>query len=173
MKKLKKSKIKKIIAKTIKSVTNEILGMYYASPLTFSESRRQMYGLPIHPKEIPRKQLYKTAERMRQQGWLDKKKIEDKIYYEITRKGKIKYLIFKIRTSRNQRGNQATIIIFDIPEEKRTYRNFLRRLLKQMKFTMIQKSVFIAPDVLPQEFYDLLKEMKLIQYVKVIEGGIR
>ena len=67
----------------------------------------------------------------------------------------------------------ATILIFDIPEEKRAFRDFLRRLLKDMKFTQIQKSVLIAPYILPQEFYDLLEEMKLLQFVKVIEGKIR
>jgi CRISPR-associated endonuclease Cas2 len=82
-------------------------------------------------------------------------------------------MIFRLKRAKRQRGEQATILMFDIPEEKRTYRNFLRRLLKQIDFTMIQKSVFIASYILPKEFYDLLRELDLLRFVKVIEGSIR
>lgn len=170
---MNRQKIKKAISNAKRSLTEEILGWYYASPLTFAETRRQMYGFLVHPKEISRKQLYNTVDRMSKRGWLEKKKIEDEIFYNLTREGRIQYLIYRSKTIQKQRGEQATIIIFDIPEEKRKYRDFLRSLLKQMKFTMIQKSVFIAPYVLPKDFYDLLKEMKLLSFVKIIEGRLR
>lgn len=167
------SKFKKQIKKTVTAITEELLGMYYASPLTFRQTRLQFYGLHASPKEISPKKLYDNIDRIRKQGWIEKKIIEDKIFYSLTAKGRIKQLVFKLKISQKHRAKQATIIIFDIPEEKRTYRDFLRRLIKQMKFTMIQKSVFIAPYILPQEFYDLLKELNLAKFVKVIEGKLR
>ena len=112
-------------------------------------------------------------DRLRKQGWLAKKVKEDQVFYILTAKGRVKQLSYKLRVARMRRGEHSTIIIFDIPEEKRKYRNFFRRLLREMKFTMIQKSVLIAPYVLPEEFYDLLKELNLLQYVKVIEGDLR
>lgn len=170
---MNKEGIKKIINHAVESITEDILGRFYASPLSFSQLRRQMYGFIPHMKQLSDKQLYNTIDRVRKQGWLEKKVVEDKIFYSITAKGRVKQLVFKLRTSQKQKGEQSTILIFDIPEEKRSSRNFLRRLLKQMKFTSIQKSVLVAPYILPQEFYDLLKELKLLDFVKVIEGRIR
>lgn len=156
------------------NLTEKLLEIFRSgSPLTFSETMRQMYGLPIYKRELTRKQLYDTVEKVRKQGWLKKKVVEDRVFYSLTAKGKVKQLVYKLKTETKRRGERSTIIIFDIPEEKRTYRNFLRRLLKQMKFTMIQKSVFIAPYILHKEFYELLKELDLIKFIKVIEGIIR
>lgn len=170
---MKKDRLKKQIKKVVDNLTEEILATFYTSPLTLSETYRQMWGFTPNVKELSKKQLYDTVERVRRQGWLEKKVIEDQVFYSLTAKGRVKQLVFKLRTAKKQRGEQSTILIFDIPEEKRTFRNFLRRLLQQMKFTMIQKSVFITPHVLPQEFYDLLKEMDLLRFVKVIEGRLR
>lgn len=156
------------------SITERVLEFFRSgSPLTFSETKRQMYGLSVNKKELSSKQLYDTVEKICKQGWLKKKASQDKIFFELTSKGRIKQMVFKLRTAKRQRGKQSTIIMFDIPEEKRIYRNFLRRILKQMKFVMIQKSVFIAPYILPKEFYDLLEEMDLARFVKVIEGSVR
>lgn len=158
----------------IEKITEKIIDFFRSgSPLTFSETMRLYYGLPVHKKELSRKQLYNKVEKLRRQGWLEKKVVQDEIFYKLTSAGRVRQLAFKLRTDVGRRGDKATIIIFDIPEEKRTFRNYLRRLLKQMKFTMIQKSVFITPNVLPNEFYLFLKETDLLQYVKVIEGELR
>jgi len=170
---MKKRKLFQILDKTIENITEDILSRFYASPMSFSELRRQMYGFQVGPKQIQTQRIYDSMRRLQQQGWIEKKTREDEIYYSLTAKGRVKQLVFKLRTSQKQKGEQSTILIFDIPEEKRSYRNFLRRLLKQMKFTTIQKSVLVAPYILPDEFYDLLKEMKLLGFVKVIEGHIR
>ena len=63
--------------------------------------------------------------------------------------------------------------MFDIQESKRNFRDFLRRLLLKNGFIMLQKSVFVTPNVLPQEFYDLLRELDLLSFVMVIEGHLR
>lgn len=155
-------------------ITEKILDFFRSgSPLTFSETMRQYYGLPVYKKHLSRKELYDKVEKLRRQGWLEKKWKQDQIYYTLTAKGKVKQLVCKLKNDTRQRADQGTLIIFDIPEEKRNFRSFLRRLLKQMKFTMIQKSAFITPYILPDDFYHLLREMDLMQYVKVIEGKIR
>jgi DNA-binding PadR family transcriptional regulator len=170
---MKKDKIKKQIRRVVEGLTEEVLVIFYTSPLTMAESYRRLQGFAPNVKELSKKQLYDTVERVRRQGWIEKKVVEDQIFYSLTAKGRVKQLVFKLRIARKQRGEQSTFLIFDIPEEKRTYRTFLRRLLKQMKFTAIQKSVLVTPFILPQEFYDLLKEMDLLRFVKVIEGRIR
>lgn len=135
------------------------------------EMWRQINGIPHH-RVVSKTQINNAVMKLKQHGWLEKKKIQDKIYYQITREGKTSRLIFNSKTFSRIRGRTATIVIFDIPEEKRTFRNFIRRLLKNMDFTMLQRSVFITPYILPEDFYRLLRETKLLEHFLFIEGRL-
>lgn len=170
---MKLKKLKKAITKVAKTLTEEILAMFYASPLTFSEAKRQFHGLPIRKKVLTSKQLYYAVKRAKKRGWLEEKKIQDKVYFSLTKEGQFKQKMLKIQLQPKRRGTTATVIVFDIPETKSSYRHFLRRLLVRSGFTMLQKSVFITPYVLSKELYDLLKELDLLQYLMIIEGQIR
>src|SRR3989338_9006005 len=178
MKQAIKKKIKATAKQAIKTLSYELLDFYRTMVWTSYGGLSKYLSDPpdslayLRRKWKP-KQISDTVRRLKNYGWLEEKKIADETYYRITQEGRIKQMIFRLRVNRKERGKQATIVIFDIPEGKRTYRNFLRRLLKQMKFTMIQRSVFITTFILPEEFYTLLKEMDIWQYVKVIEGEIR
>jgi len=57
------------------------------------------------------------------------------------------------------------IIIFDIPEKKKRYREWLRTELVGFGFTLIQKSVWLGP-ALPKEFVEYLNEVKLLKHVR-------
>jgi DNA-binding transcriptional regulator PaaX len=58
------------------------------------------------------------------------------------------------------------IIIFDIPENKKKVREWLRRQIKDWDFEMIQKSVWIGFGPLPEEF---TKRLKILG----VEKGVR
>ncbi|MDP2641845.1 MAG: hypothetical protein Q8P21_00935 [bacterium] len=57
------------------------------------------------------------------------------------------------------------IIIFDIPEKKRRYRDWLRSELINFDFEQIQKSVWFGPP-LPKEFVEYLGESGLLRFVR-------
>ena len=154
------------------SLTEEIFGFFRENE-SYSEFVRRFYNLPSHHRVIKKLVVGRTISRMKKQGWLEAKKRNDQVYYRLTAKGKIKKLALDLRRQKKQRGEQATIVIFDVPEEKKNFRDFLRRLLLQNSFTFLQKSVFISPYILPQEFYELLSELDLLPFVTVIEGKIR
>lgn len=166
-----KKKIKRSVLKIIRSVSEEVL-TFFQEWESYGEFAQRMYGLPYRQKELSKKQIYESVRRIKKQGWLEQKKINDQIFYRLSKEGRIKKLLTMINHRPFKKAKMSTIVIFDIPEEKRTFRNFLRRLLIQMEFTMVQKSVFIAVYVLPKEFYDLLNEMKLLPYVRIIEGKL-
>jgi len=136
------------------------------------ELRRLLSGRPLQTTQATNKQVARAVSQLKQQGWIENKKIHDKTYYHLTKEGRVRHLIYSSKTFDRIRDKQAMIVIFDIPEEKRTFRNFIRRLLKQMDFTMLQKSVFITPYVLPKVFFDLLRDMKLLEYFLFIQGRI-
>jgi DNA-binding transcriptional regulator PaaX len=57
------------------------------------------------------------------------------------------------------------IIIFDIPEKKRRYRDWLRIELVSFGFEQIQKSVWFGPP-LPKEFIEYLNNSGLLKYIR-------
>jgi hypothetical protein len=90
---------------------------------------------------------------------------------QITLAGRQKLLLAKIRAGRlPNKDGQSCIIIFDIPEEKRKYRRFIRKFLLENGFTHLQKSVLIGRSFLPKEFSELIKEWKLEPNVTIIKG---
>ncbi|OGD67370.1 CRISPR-associated endonuclease Cas2 [Candidatus Berkelbacteria bacterium RIFCSPHIGHO2_12_FULL_36_9] len=97
----------------------------------------------------------------------DKEKI-----IELTKKGKERirnYLVddLKIETP-EQWDKKWRIIIFDIPEEKKTARDVLAAKLKQIGFLRLQKSVFVFPYDCKDEI-DFLKELYEIRpYIQYI-----
>ena len=66
-------------------------------------------------------------------------------------KGALELLKFKILRSRPEWDKKWRMIIFDIPENRRHQRDFLRKRLKWLGFKELQKSVWIFP-------YDIRKE---------------
>lgn len=57
------------------------------------------------------------------------------------------------------------IVVFDIPEKKRRYRDWLRSELVSFDFDLIQKSVWFGPS-LPPEFIEYLDKEGLLKYVR-------
>jgi len=53
------------------------------------------------------------------------------------------------------------IVIYDIPEEKKKERDWFRRSLKKFNFIMIQRSVWVGPSPLPNDFLDYVKSIGL------------
>lgn len=57
------------------------------------------------------------------------------------------------------------VVIFDIPEKQRRYRDWLRIELVSLGFELIQKSVWLGPS-LPKGFIEYLEEIKVLKYLK-------
>ena len=52
----------------------------------------------------------------------------------------------------NKDSPKNLILMYDIAEEKKKERDWLRRQLKNFKFIMIQRSEWVGPSQLPKEF---------------------
>jgi hypothetical protein len=62
---------------------------------------------------------------------------------------------------------EIILVIFDIPEEYKRKRDWLRFRLKQFDFKALQKSVWWGDAGLPKEFFKDLKRYKILPYVHV------
>lgn len=86
--------------------------------------------------------------------------------YIITTKGrtfleKQKNILKTFETEKDKNVPKDLLIVYDIEENKKKERDWFRRHLKKFHFAMIQKSVWVGPSPLPQDFLDYLKEIKL------------
>lgn len=59
------------------------------------------------------------------------------------------------------------IVIFDIPERRKEYRNWLRNNLYFLNFKQLQKSVFIGKNFLPASFIKEISNFKLDDFVHI------
>lgn len=64
-------------------------------------------------------------------------------------------------------GKRDTIIIFDVPEKKRTIRGYLRLELVALGYEQLQKSVWIGGGPLPEEFMKQIKEWDILDTVHI------
>ena len=60
------------------------------------------------------------------------------------------------------------IIVFDIPERERWKRDWLRNVLRRLKFQILQRSVWVGNAKIPRELLDDLKELNLISCVEIL-----
>jgi DNA-binding transcriptional regulator PaaX len=84
----------------------------------------------------------------------------------LTDKGRAKIQPYKAKVLP---GGAQLMIVFDIPEVERQKRRHLRRLLEELSFTQVQKSVWVSP----MDYRELLKaeiaQNNLSKYVVVYE----
>ncbi len=114
---------------------------------------------------------------LRDEGLVSSRKKPDGLLWRITTKGKKKLKILEVRNHMAGLGERSkpivssVIVSYDIPEEFRHERNWVRSVLKTADFTMVQRSVWIGKRRLPEEFFSLLKERGLLETIHVFEVG--
>lgn len=127
----------------------------YARRLTLRMNRATYYG---------------TMYRMEKQKLIKRKNIPKGPYFGLTDQGR--KLLEKPAVLKKRNDGSSTIVIFDVPESKRTSRNYLRRYLLRNGFRTLQKSVYISRNKVPGAIVELTKELGLGSYVSVIGGKI-
>jgi DNA-binding PadR family transcriptional regulator len=115
--------------------------------------------------------FYHSLYRLKQKGLIYKTKNKQKqTIFVITDKGR--EILRKPLTKVKRSDGFATLITFDIPEEKRKLRNILRKFLVDNGFTILQKSILISPNKVGKDLLKLVRELKLTPYVKIVSGKI-
>ncbi|OZM58762.1 phenylacetic acid degradation operon negative regulatory protein PaaX [Lottiidibacillus patelloidae] len=106
--------------------------------------------------------------RMGKQGWVEAEKRGNKSYYYLSERG-VKRIeeaairIFKLKTE-NWDGKWR-ILMYSIPEEKRNLRDEFRKELVWSGFGTFSNSVWISPNNLEKQVYDLIAKYNIEKYV--------
>ncbi len=61
------------------------------------------------------------------------------------------------------------LLLYDIPEDKKSERDWFRRQLVKFHFIMIQRSVWVGPSPLPKDFLEYLKSVGLKDTIKTFK----
>lgn len=128
----------------------------------------------IGRKKYTSRQLYGSLYNLNQNGFVSMKQEGDKTIIKMTKKGMEKNLKFnlgKLKIKKQTTWDRKwRIVIFDIPENRKTNRNALSFKLKEIGFKPLQKSVWICPYPCEDEI-DFIKEMYEIRpYVRIIKA---
>ena len=144
---------------SVMSLVKEILrttAKHY--PLGYKGLYEHLYGETVYGKKLNKRSLSAIVSRMKKNGLLKtkgnglmltesgKNRLEKDTGAMKKFAGDESYVV-------NKNTKKNLIIVFDIPERKRLYREWLRIELVGFGYTMIQKSVWFGPP-LPEEFIE-------------------
>ena len=125
-----------------------------------------------------RAQLRKHIDYLKRQHLIEVKKEGDELLVRLTNKSK--YEILRLQFALHMRQQRKRIwdrkwrlVIFDVPEIKKNYRNFLRKLMRQNGFRMWQLSVWVSPYNPEPHLSNLLKYLGIEEHYELIEADCK
>lgn len=124
---------------------------------------------PYHKsrKQLKEEVLKTTLSRLKRKGFVE----NNNHVWKLTQKGK-EYIVRKFlrKKTKAQKRKPCLIIAFDIPENMRWKRDWLRGMLILFYFKQLQKSVWFGPAPLPHDFMEMLRERDILPYLRFFEA---
>lgn len=66
-----------------------------------------------------------------------------------------------------EKSDDLTIVSFDVPEKEKRKRNWLRDALISLNFSMLQKSVWIGKNKIPEELMNDIRKLKILNCIHI------
>jgi len=120
--------------------------------------------------------FYSLLNKLKNEGLIQKRELgSKKTIWKITKKGLDKLAYTKksdvfVAAGKNyeaKRDYNLKIIIFDVPEKERRKRDWLRAVLLRLGFSLLQQSVWIGKNKVPEKFLIDLKNFSMLSYVHI------
>lgn len=139
------SKPKSEIAKDV------LLWLFVAGAITIAATSpyfiRNLLKANERLKKYPKRKIHDTFSSFKKRGLLDVQRHNNQIYISLTKEGRKKAGLFQIDSLKIMRSpkwdKKWRVLIFDIAQMKKFYREALRGKLKQLGFFPFQKSVWV------------------------------
>ncbi len=131
---------------------------------------RKILGLENKNKISKKKELeiYKTLIRLKEKGLVKKEGELENVIWKISNNG-IK-IVSKIKIEKlPEKDGKIRIIIFDIPEEYRNNRVWLRKELINSDYKLLQRSVWIGKRPLPERIFLKMKDLNILDNIYIFE----
>ncbi len=152
------------------SVAGHILGEFLKPKFKYKGMPINMLGLPSFRAKYHKSTFSTELSRLKRENFIEK---EGELL-RITKKGQ-EYIrrrqnslsVFYFSFPKDSPKN--LLVMYDIPEGKKAEREWFRFHLKKFGYEMIQRSVWMGPSPLPEDFLNYLKEIKLKSCVKTFK----
>lgn len=99
--------------------------------------------------KYPKKKIHDTFSVLKRGGFIETEKVGGQIYIRLTEEGKKKAGMYQIGTLEIKKpkkwDKKWRLVIFDIAQLKKVYREAFRGKIKELGFYCLQKSVWIHP----------------------------
>lgn len=134
------------------------------------KSYENMYGWV--PRKYKRHNFMHLVWRSIKTGYIEKVDKEGEVFIRLTSRGNKKIVRdFPLLSLQNRKWDKKwRVVIFDIEEINRNTRDSLRTKLKELGFGMIQKSVFISPHDIIEDFNEFIRSFGLNEDVYTFEA---
>lgn len=125
-------------------------------------------GFPVQG--YKKQSFYNAVSRLRKQGYV----ITEQDRLKLSHAGR-KYVAKKMNSLKQfsvcfpKDAPKNLIVMYDIPEHKKTEREWLRFHLRKFGYTMIHRSVWVGPSPLPGEFASYIKHLRLSANIKILK----
>ncbi len=122
--------------------------------------------------DAERQKFYSLLNRLRHQGFIKKKKSQSGSLWNITKKGLEKLGIINKKEKERYESkpdNKIRIVAFDVPENERWKRAWLREALIALDFSMLQQSVWMGKSQIPEQFLEDLRDKQMLNRVHILE----
>lgn len=125
---------------------------------------------PFHHNE---QSVRSAISRMSKQGWVVSRKETNKSYYSLTERGKKRMeeaagRIYRIEPEKWD--GTWRMLLYNIPEEKRQIRDELRKELIWSGFGLLSNGVWITPNNLKEQIYDIIDKYEIKEFVYFFEA---
>ncbi len=117
--------------------------------------------------KIPKKKIKRVLKQLKKRDVINLEKRGGDVYVTIKDGNNVEILKYSLKEilelkKKKKWEKKWFVVVFDVPEEQRNKRNYLRSFLKEIGFYPYQQSVYIYP-------YECEKEINLLK--KILEGG--
>lgn len=126
---------------------------------------KAMFGVSGRAPTFKKKTIWNNLYRLEKQG-LIKKDPKEKVYC-LTDKGEefVAYINNRYLILNEQWDGKLRIVIFDIPEGKKRWREVVRNELLLMQFQLLQKSVYVGKHPLAESFCKEMERVGIAEHI--------
>jgi len=151
------------------SIQNDLLELFQTPQFRYKGMSVNIFGLPTF-KGYKRNSINTALSRLKKKEYITfqgscLRLSENGKRYIAKRKARLQ--LFKSPFS--EESSKNLLVIFDIPEVRKAEREWFRFHLKKFNYDMIQRSVWVGPSPLPEEFMNYLKNIKLFDCIKTFK----
>ncbi len=132
------------------------------------EMERQIETCPHDFSAYSKETVSATLSRLRKKGAVAVSGPKRKTLWFITARGKAHFQNMKVEKELPAEDGKVRLVVYDIPEDMKSQRVWLRNRLVACEYDYLQKSVWTGTRPLPKKLREELKERKILPYVHVV-----